>query len=252
MCPWWTKCPPDGRRDDKRERMYGFVRNQTQEGHQVYIVCPAVEENPEEEGGMDLKAVKAYAEKLRTEVFPDLAVGLVHGKMRPKEKDAAMAAFVSGETQVLVSTTVVEVGVDVPNATLMIIEDADRFGLSQLHQLRGRVGRGKFPSFCVLMTATQSRNAMVRLRTLADTNDGFRISEEDLKVRGPGEFFGSRQHGMPEMKLADLTGDMRVLQEAQMAAGELLDGDPDLVRPENRPVLERVRQLFADSPDIFS
>ncbi len=239
-------------RDDKRERMYGFVRKQTQEGHQVYIVCPAVEENPEEEGGMDLKAVKAYAEKLRTEVFPDLAVGLVHGKMRPKEKDAAMAAFVSGETQVLVSTTVVEVGVDVPNATLMIIEDADRFGLSQLHQLRGRVGRGKFPSFCVLMTATQSRNAMVRLRTLADTNDGFRISEEDLKVRGPGEFFGSRQHGMPEMKLADLTGDMRVLQEAQMAAGELLDGDPDLVRPENRPVLERVRQLFADSPDIFS
>lgn len=247
-------------RNDKRERMYGFVRRQVSEGHQVYIVCPAVEENRgeadgevgEETAGMDLKAVKSYAEKLRAEILPDLSVGLVHGKMKPKEKDAAMRAFVSGETQVLVSTTVVEVGVDVPNATLMVIEDADRFGLSQLHQLRGRVGRGAFPSFCVLITATNSLDAMRRLRTLADTKDGFRISEEDLKLRGPGDFFGNRQHGMPAMKLADLTADMRLLQEAQEAAGALLDADPALAQPENRPVLKQVQKLFSDMPDIFS
>ncbi len=248
-------------REDRRERMYGYVRRTAEEGHQVYIVCPAVEENEdgaEEEGsgdpagGMDLKAVKTYAEQLKNQVFPDLRVDLVHGKMKAKEKEAAMAAFVSGETQVLVSTTVVEVGVDVPNATLIIIENADRYGLSQLHQLRGRVGRGRDRSSCILMTSTRSLPAMKRLRMLADTKDGFRIAEEDLRVRGPGDFFGSRQHGMPEMKMASLAGDMRLLQEAQKAAEELLDADPELKRPENRPVLERVRKLFAGAPDIFA
>ena len=163
-----------------------------------------------------------------------------------------MAAFVRGETQVLVSTTVVEVGVDVPNASLIIIENADRFGLSQLHQLRGRVGRGKHQSYCVLITATRSAEAMTRLRTLASTTDGFRISEEDLKARGPGDFFGNRQHGLPQMKLADLAGDMILLQEAQPAATQWRTQDPSLTDPDNRPVLQRVREMFADTPDIFN
>mgnify|MGYP005781258503 FL=1 len=163
-----------------------------------------------------------------------------------------MPAFASGEIQVLVSTTVVEVGVDVPNAALIIIENPERFGLSQLHQLRGRVGRGAHQSYCVLITNTRSPEAMQRLRTLASTTDGFQIAEEDLKLRGPGDFFGSRQHGLPQMKLADLAGDMRLLNEAQQAARRLLAADPSLSRPENRPVLERVRTLFAETPDMFN
>ena len=247
-------------REDKRQRMYQFVRKQVSQGRQVYIICPAVEDNPEAgppsaweaSSPADLKAVKTYTEHLQRDVFPDLTLGLLYGKMKPKEKEAAMAAFVRGEIQVLVSTTVVEVGVDVPNASLIIIENADRFGLSQLHQLRGRVGRGKHQSYCVLITATRSSEAMTRLRTLASTTDGFRISEEDLKARGPGDFFGNRQHGLPQMKLADLTGDMVLLQEAQQAANQLLTQDPSLTNPDNRPVLQRVRTMFADTPDIFN
>ena len=249
-------------REDKRQRMYNFVRKQVSQGRQVYIICPAVEDSSEDAAGTDdwgalppdagLKAVKSYAEHLQNQVFPDLTLGLLYGKMKPKEKEAAMSAFVRGEIQVLVSTTVVEVGVDVPNASLIIIENADRFGLSQLHQLRGRVGRGSHQSYCVLMTATRSAEAMARLRTLASTTDGFRIAEEDLKARGPGDFFGNRQHGLPQLKLADLTGDMRLLHEAQEAANRLLSQDPDLSRPEHWPVFQRVRQIFADTPDIFN
>ncbi len=243
-------------REDKRQRMYNFVRSQVAEGRQAYIICPAVEDNPalsgEERPALNLKSVKTYAETLQREVFPDLRLGVLHGKMKPKEKEAAMSSFSSGETQVLVATTVVEVGVDVPNASLIIIENADRFGLSQLHQLRGRVGRGAHRSHCVLITATRSLEAMERLRVLASTTDGFQISEEDLKARGPGDFFGNRQHGLPQMKLADLTGDMRLLSQAQEAARTLLAQDPRLSNPENRPVWERVRQLFADTPDIFN
>ena len=163
-----------------------------------------------------------------------------------------MAAFHRGDTQVLVSTTVVEVGVDVPNASLIIVENADRFGLSQLHQLRGRVGRGRHQSYCVLITATRNPESMARLRTLASTTDGFKIAEEDLKARGPGDFFGNRQHGLPQLKIADLAGDMRLLNLAQEAAKQLLEEDPELSAPEDRPVLERVRQLFAATPDIFN
>ncbi len=245
-------------REDKRTRMYSFVRKQVESGRQVYIVCPAVEENtdlslsPDEAPTPDLKAVTSYAATLKKEVFPDLKVGILHGKMRPKEKDGVMAAFSRGETQVLVSTTVIEVGVDVPNASLMVVENADRFGLSQLHQLRGRVGRGGHQSYCVLITASRNPDSMARLRTLASTTDGFQISEEDLKLRGPGDFFGNRQHGLPRMKLADLAGDMRLLNEAQEAAKALLERDSSLSDPDNRPVLERVRQLFADTPDIFN
>ena len=163
-----------------------------------------------------------------------------------------MSSFAAGEIDVLVSTTVVEVGVDVPNAALIVVENAECFGLSQLHQLRGRVGRGKHQSYCVLITNTRSPDSLARLRTLASTTDGFRIAEEDLKLRGPGDFFGSRQHGLPQLALADLSGDLRLLQEAQAAARSLLQSDPGLTRPENRPVLERVRRLFADTPDMFN
>ena len=245
--------------EDKRQRMYNFVRKLVGEGRQAYIICPAVEDRTAEEAPdgepspfADLKAVKSYAQHLQDKVFPDLRLALLHGKMRPREKDAVMAAFAAGDVDVLVSTTVVEVGVDVPNAALIIVENAERFGLSQLHQLRGRVGRGKHQSYCVLITNSHAQDAMTRLKTLASTTDGFKISEEDLKLRGPGDFFGSRQHGLPQLALADLSGDMRLLQQAQQSARQLLQNDPTLSRPENRPVLDRVRQMFADTPDIFN
>ena len=242
--------------EDKRQRMYNFVRKLVGEGHQAYIVCPAVEEGEtdgeEPSPAAALKAAVTYAEALRTQVFPDLRVGLVHGKMKSKEKDAVMTTFAAGELDVLVSTTVIEVGVDVPNAALMIVENADRFGLSQLHQLRGRVGRGKHQSYCVLVTSTHNQDSRERLRVLAKTNDGFQIAEEDLRLRGPGDFFGSRQHGLPQMGIADLAGDMRVLKEAQNAAEELLQGDPGLKQPEHAPLLHRVKKLFAEQGDVFN
>ena len=236
--------------ESKRQRMYGFVRDQVREGRQVYIVCPAVEENPE--GAWDLKAVTEYARALGEEVFPELRVGLVHGRMKAREKEAAMAAFTAGETDILVSTTVIEVGVDVPNASLIVIENADRYGLSQLHQLRGRVGRGKHQSWCVLVSDNRSPDTRARLKVLTQTNDGFKIAEEDLKLRGPGDFFGARQHGLPALRVADLETDARVLKEAQEAAAQVLADDPDLAGPGHAPLLERVRRLFEEDPDRFN
>ncbi|MGN1003332.1 MAG: ATP-dependent DNA helicase RecG, partial [Oscillospiraceae bacterium] len=236
--------------EDKRQRVVGFVRKLVGEGRQAYIVCPMVEEG--EEATADLKAVTSYAQQLQEQVFPDLRVAFVHGKMKAKEKEAVMAAFAAGEVDVLVSTTVIEVGVDVPNAALMIMENAERFGLSQLHQLRGRVGRGGHQSYCVLISENKTPETRERLKVMTKTNDGFQISEEDLKARGPGDFFGKRQHGLPQLRVADLAGDMRVLKEAQQAAEELLKSDPALKKPENRRVLEQVRRLFAENPDIFN
>ena len=245
--------------EDKRQRMYGFVRKQVSQGRQVYIVCPAVEETEElpewgEVGAqpMDLKAVTTYAQTLREKVFPDLRVGLVHGKLKAKEKEAAMAAFQKGALDVLVSTTVIEVGVDVPNASLMVVENAERFGLSQLHQLRGRVGRGKHQSYCVLITASKSDTARERLRALASTNDGFQIAEEDLRLRGPGDFFGRRQHGLPQLKVADFAADVELLKEAKGAAEALISADPALEKPEHRALLERVRQMFEENAEMFN
>ena len=234
--------------EDKRQRMYGFVRTLAQQGRQTYIVCPAVEENLQE----GCKAVTVYARELSEHVFPDLRVGLVHGRLRPREKEAVMAAFARGELDVLVSTTVIEVGVDVPNAALMIVENAERFGLSQLHQLRGRVGRGSGQSYCVLMTDGHSRESLERLRVLKKTTDGFRIAEEDLRLRGPGDFFGSRQHGLPQLHIADLAQDMQVLDQARQAAAGLLEADPDLSQPGHRAVARRVRLMFAENPDMFN
>ena len=237
--------------ESKRQRMYGFVREQIRQGRQAYIVCPAIETDPES-AAADLKRVVEYAEGLQKQVFPDLRVGLVHGRMKAKDKEAAMAAFARGETHILVSTTVVEVGVDVANATLMIVENADRYGLSQLHQLRGRVGRGEHQSWCVLVSDNRSPETRARLKVLVDTADGFRIAEEDLKLRGPGDFFGRRQHGLPALRMADLNTDTRVLKEARDAAASLLSADPDLSRPEHRPLLEKVRRLFEENPDMFN
>ena len=239
--------------EDKRARMYGFVRRLVGEGRQVYMVCPAVEDDPEGwEGLPDLKAVTSYAKDLQEKIFPDLRVGFVHGKLKSKEKEAVMVDFAAGELDVLVSTTVIEVGVDVPNAALMVVENAERFGLSQLHQLRGRVGRGKHQSYCVMVSSSRSEISRLRLKVMTDTTDGFKIAEEDLKLRGPGDFFGNRQHGLPQLRIADLAGDMRLLSQAQEAARWVLDRDPELTRPEHRAVRERIHALFAEQADIFN
>ena len=223
------------------ERIYVFLRRLVAEGRQAYIVCPMVAENdtlPDER-----KAVTQYAQTLQAEVFPDLRVGILHGKMKPKEKEAVMRAFAAGETDILVSTTVIEVGVDVPNAAVMLIENAECFGLSQLHQLRGRVGRGAHKSYCILVSDNTGDDNLHRLRAMTATNNGFAIAEEDLKLRGPGDFFGSRQHGLPALKVADLTCDLELMHEAKAAAEELLAQDGDLSA---HPSLHaRIRELFA-------
>ena len=223
-----------------RQRIYAFLRKHIAAGRQAYIICPMVEENdalPD-----DRKAVKEYAAMLQEQVFPDLRIAFVHGRMKPKEKDAVMSAFAAGETDILVSTTVVEVGVDVPNAVVMVVENAERFGLSQLHQLRGRVGRGQHKSYCILISDNRSDETQARLKAMTRLRDGFRIAEEDLKLRGPGDFFGQRQHGLPAMKIADLSCDIALLQEAQSAAERLLQADPEL---SSHPLTaQRVEELF--------
>jgi len=246
---------PPGRREIEthvvderyRERLYKFVRKLIGEGRQVYVICPMVEENSETEDDSPApKSVIEHHKILSEKIFHDLRVELVHGKMAAKKKDAAMVAFTSGEADILVATTVVEVGVDVPNAALIIVENADRFGLSQLHQLRGRIGRGEFESFCVLVSDTREHD---RLQVMKSTSDGFKIAEEDLKLRGPGDFFGSRQHGLPEMSIANFMTDMLVLHEAQNAAHELLETDPTLSCPEHRLLKEKIHQVFDTNID---
>ena len=223
-----------------RPRINAFIRKQVAESHQCFVVCPAVEENEE----LGLKAATVWAETLQQTVFPDLRIALLHGQMKGAEKEAAMAAFARGEADVMVATTVIEVGVDVPNATLMVIEDADRFGLSQLHQLRGRVGRGKAKSFCILTTHNRNPETIRRLKALCKTTDGFRIAEEDLKLRGPGDFFGSRQSGLPAFRVADLSFDLATLKQAQEASARWINqyGDSDV--PEARELRERIGELF--------
>lgn len=201
-----------------RARLNGFIRKQAQEGHQTFIVCPAIEEGEIE----SLKAAEQWAQTLKSTVFPNLRVALLHGKMKGTEKEAVMEAFAAREYDILVSTTVIEVGVDVPNATLMVVENADRFGLSQLHQLRGRIGRGDAKSYCILVSEHPSAETRARLKALCATSDGFRIAEEDLKLRGPGDFFGSRQSGLPVFHIGNLAQDLNVLKQAQQAAAETI------------------------------
>ena len=232
-----------------RQRLNGFIRKLVGEGRQVFVVCPMVEEN--EELPVKLKSAQEHAAELAA-LFPDLTVACIHGKMKPKEKDAVMAAVVAGEVNILVATTVIEVGVDVPNAALMIIENAERFGLSQLHQLRGRVGRGKHKSYCVLVSDNDSEDVRARLSIMTKTNDGFRISEEDLRLRGPGDFFGSRQHGLPEMHVADLGADMNVMQRVQSEAQLLLASDPELSAPEHAALRQSVERMLRVNADSFN
>lgn len=228
--------------ENMRERINRFIRRQVEDGRQVFIVCPAVEEN--EENPEKLKSAVEHTLELQRDVFPDLKLDCVHGKMKAADKDSAMLRFLNGETDILVSTTVIEVGVDVPNASLIVVENAGRFGLSQLHQLRGRVGRGSHKSYCVLFSEGDGPETMARLKVMEKTNNGFVISEEDLKLRGPGDFFGSRQHGLPEMHIADLCADVNLLKEAQAAAKVLLASDPLLEAPENAALRERTEQMF--------
>ncbi len=225
-----------------RARINAFIRKHAEAGNQVYVVCPAVEES-ELDG---LKSAELWAETLQKLIFPDLRVGLLHGKLKGAEKDRVMGQFVRHELDVLVATTVIEVGVDVPNATLIVIENADRFGLSQLHQLRGRVGRGKDKSYCVLFSDNKNAETQARLKALCKTNDGFVIAEEDLKLRGPGDFFGSRQHGLPQFKAASLTSDLEILHLAKNAAETAL-ADPDYVNDPTFPALQaRIQNLFRE------
>ena len=226
-----------------RQRVNQFIRKQVEAGHQVFIVCPLV--GQEDHIPDEHKAAAAYAKKLREEVFPDLRVCLLHGKMKPKEKEKVMEDFAAGSGDILVATTVVEVGVDVPNATCMVVENAERFGLSQLHQLRGRVGRGQAKSYCILLSEHPSEETKRRLKVMTKTNDGFEISREDLALRGPGDFFGQRQHGLPALKIADLSCDMALLDEAQQAAKGWMAQDPELEKPESGALRTRIETLFA-------
>ena len=224
-----------------RPRINAFIRKQVAEGHQCFVVCPAVEENEE----LGMKAATAWAQTLQQTVFPDLRIALIHGQMRGAEKEAAMASFAKGDADVLVATTVIEVGVDVPNATLMVIEDADRFGLSQLHQLRGRVGRGGSKSYCILTSQNRNPDTLARLKALCKTTDGFKIAEEDLKMRGPGDFFGSRQSGLPAFRVANLSMDLQTLKDAQAASAQWIDREGTENSPEGIALRERIGDLFA-------
>ena len=229
--------------ESMRARINAFIRKQCAEGHQCYVVCPAVEETEE----LNIKAASVWAQTLQQTVFPDLRVALLHGQMKGQEKEAVMAAFARGEADILVATTVIEVGVDVPNATLMVIEDADRFGLSQLHQLRGRVGRGKAKSFCILTSRNKNQQTLARLKALCATTDGFKIAEEDLALRGPGDFFGSRQSGLPVFRVASLSADLVTLKQAQEASVAWIDAHGTDDTPEAQALRDRIGELFSRS-----
>ena len=223
-----------------RARINTFIRKHAQAGNQCFVVCPAVEENEV----LNLKAAETWAETMQKSLFPDLRVMLLHGQMKGAQKESVMSAFADGQADVLVSTTVIEVGVDVPNATLMIIEDADRFGLSQLHQLRGRVGRGSAKSYCILISQNKNPETLQRLKALCKTTDGFKIAEEDLQLRGPGDFFGSRQSGLPTFRVASLSLDLQTLKEAQQASAQWIETEGASDRPESVALRDRIATLF--------
>ncbi len=229
---------------EKHARAMNYVKKHLDKGLQGYIVCPLVESEESE-----LVSAEDFYENLKNKDFSDYSVGLLHGKMKPKEKDEVMAKFAKGEIQLLVATTVIEVGVDVPNAVIMVVENAEMFGLSQLHQLRGRVGRGKEKSTCILVSDAQNEEAITRLKVMCRTTDGFKIADEDLKLRGPGDFFGSRQHGLPKMKIASLLTDMQTLKEAQAEAENILRSDFDLRKKENECLRKAVINLYEKMKD---
>ena len=232
-----------------RARLNAFIDKLIGEGRQVFVVCPKVEET--DDVPSDLKSAEEHAQVLQR-TFPQHRVACIHGRMKAKDKDACMAAFAAGETDILVSTTVIEVGVDVPNAALMIVENAERFGLSQLHQLRGRIGRGPFQSYCVLVSDAHTEEARARLKVLCDTADGFQIAEADLRQRGPGDFFGNRQHGLPALHVADLGTNMTAVNDARDAARTVLAADPVLSAPEHAALRAQCARLFAANDGHFN
>ena len=231
---------------DMEERIIAFVKKLIGEGRQAYIVCPLVEDSDD----MDLKSVTALAEKYKTEVFSEYRVEYLHGKMKPKEKDDIMQRFKNGEIDILISTTVIEVGVDVPNASIMIIENAERFGLAQLHQLRGRVGRGEYKSYCILKNEGHSKVCKERMKVMCQTNDGFIISEKDLELRGSGDFFGTAQHGVPELKIANLFENIRELKEVQELASQIISDDPNLEKEKNFRLKNLIEDKFTSRIEI--
>lgn len=228
------------------QRVNNFIVKNVQEGRQCYVVCPLVEENEE----IDAKSVMEIYETYKKQIFPDLRVEYLHGKMKQKEKDAIMEEFKNGNIDILISTTVIEVGVNVPNSNIMIIENAERFGLAQLHQLRGRVGRGEHQSYCILKYQGNSQIIRERMKVISSTNDGFVISEKDLELRGSGEFFGTKQHGIPEFKIANLFEDIGILKQVQGIAMEIIDNDPLLEKEENKPLRKLVDEKFKDRIEI--
>ena len=228
------------------DRINNFIKVQLKEGRQAYIVCPLVEENEE----LDLKSVEKLYEKCKTETFPEYRVEYIHGKMKAKDKDDIMMRFKNREIDILISTTVIEVGVDVPNANIMVIEDAQRFGLAQLHQLRGRVGRGEYKSYCILKYEGKGETVRKRMKVMCDTNDGFIISEKDLELRGAGDFFGTMQHGLPEFKIANLFEDMQILKMAQEVAIKIIDKDPKLEKEENFKLKRLISDKFTKRIEI--
>lgn len=221
-------------------RVYNYIKKFIAEGRQAYIVCPLVDENE----ALGIKSASEYYEELSENQFKDYTLGLLHGKMKPKDKESVMRRFAAGEIQLLISTTVIEVGIDVPNAALMVIENAERFGLSQLHQLRGRIGRGEYSSACILISDVKSGDTKRRLDVIKNNTDGFKIADEDLKLRGPGDFLGSRQHGLPDMKIADIFADRETLHSAGKEAEELLRRDPMLHEAENAGLRSEITELF--------
>ena len=228
------------------ERVNKFIQKQIQEGRQAYIVCPLVEENEE----LDLKSVEKLYETYKMEIFPQYRVEYIHGKMKQKDKDSIMERFKKGDIDILISTTVIEVGVDVPNANIMVIENAERFGLAQLHQLRGRVGRGEYQSYCILKYEGKGETVRKRMKVMCDTNDGFIISEKDLELRGSGDFFGTMQHGLPEFKIANLFEDMPILKSVQSLAMKIINEDPKLEREENRLLKDLIKDKFMKRIEI--
>ena len=230
------------------ERVNNFIKKQVEEGRQAYIVCPLVEDSEEEDN--DLKSVITLYEICQKEIFSEYNVEYIHGKMKQKEKDDIMNRFKNGEIDILISTTVIEVGVDVPNANIMVIEDAQRFGLAQLHQLRGRVGRGEYKSYCVLKYNGKGQNTKERMKVMCETNDGFVISQKDLELRGSGDFFGTAQHGIPEFKISNLFTDMDILKLAQEAAISIVEKDKKLEKEENKLLKELIKDKFTDRIEI--